>query len=91
MSYAPVDRGVAVLGLADKLNSTGAVTAKGWSAADVYSVSLRDGGEFIAWSERPPRAVEAAGRAVRFRHDAGTGRLSATIPAGGPVTVTLRW
>jgi len=28
---------------------------------------------------------------VAFRHEAGSGRLSATLPAGGPVTVTLRW
>jgi len=91
VSFAPVDRGVAILGLADKLNSTGAIAAKGWSAPGAYTVSLRDGGEFIAWTERPPTAVEAGGRAVAFRHEAGSGRLSATLPAGGPVTVTLRW
>jgi raffinose synthase len=91
VSYAPVDRGVAILGLADKLNSTGAIAAKGWSAPDVYTVALRDGGEFIAWTERPPQAVEAGGRAVVFHHEAGSGRLSAALPAGGPVTVTLRW
>jgi raffinose synthase len=91
VSYAPVDRGVAVLGLADKLNSTGAITTKGWNADGTFAVTLRDGGEFTAWTERPPRALEAEGRAVAFRHDAATGRLSATLPATGPKTVLLRW
>ncbi len=31
VSFAPVDQGVAVLGLADKLNSTGAVMKKAWT------------------------------------------------------------
>ena len=91
VSFAPVDRGVAVLGLADKLNSTGAITTKGWNADGTYTVTLRDGGEFTAWTERPPRAVETDGHAIAFRHDAATGRLSATLPATGPKTVLLRW
>ena len=91
VSYAPVDRGVAVLGLADKFNSTGAIAAKRWNADGTYTVSLRDGGAFLAWTERPPRAVEANGVAVAFKHDAAQGRLSATLPATGPVTLVLRW
>lgn len=91
VSYAPVDRGVAVLGLADKFNSTGAIAAKRWNADGTYTVSLRDGGAFLAWTERPPRAVEANGVAVAFQHDAAQGRLSATLPATGPVTLVLRW
>ena len=91
VSYAPVDRGVAVLGLADKFNSTGAIAAKRWNADGTYTVSLRDGGAFLAWTERPPRAVEANGVAVAFKHDATQGRLSATLPATGPVTLVLRW
>jgi raffinose synthase len=91
VSFAPVDHGVAVLGLADKFNSTGAITARSWNADGTYTVTLRDGGEFIAWTEKPPRAVEADGQAVAFRHDAATGRLSATMPATGPKTVLLRW
>ena len=91
VSYAPVDRGVAVLGLADKFNSTGAIAAKRWNADGTYTVSLRDGGAFLAWTERPPRAVEANGVAVAFKHAAAQGRLSATLPATGPVTLVLRW
>jgi raffinose synthase len=91
VSFAPVDRGVAALGLADKFNSTGAVTTKGWNKDGSYSVALRDGGEFIAWTEKPPRAVVANGKPVAFKHDAVSGRLSATLPAAGKQTLSLRW
>ena len=91
ISFAPLDRGVAALGLADKYNSTGAVMTKGWNKDGSYSVMLRDGGEFVAWTEKPPRLVECGGKSVSFRHDAASGRLSATLPAGGKQTVTLRW
>ena len=91
VSFAPVDRGVAVLGLADKLNSTGAVTKKDWSTDGAYNVTLRDGGDFIAWTEKPPRSVETDGKTVDFKHDAASGRLSVALPATGPQTITLRW
>ena len=91
VSFAPVDKGVAVLGLADKYNSTGAVMAKGWNKNGSYSVTLRDGGEFVAWAEKPPSGVEAGGKPVAFKHEAVSGRLSATLPAAGKQTVILRW
>jgi hypothetical protein len=73
--------------------------AKGWNKDGSYSVTLRDGGEFIAWTEKPPRSVEADGKPVAFRHlglvvlkqEAASGRLSATLPAAGKQTVVLRW
>ena len=91
VSFAPVDRGVAVLGLADKLNGTGAVIKKVWTDDGAYNISLRDGGDFVAWTEKPPRTVEAGGKAVDFKHDAAGGRLSVALPATGPQTVTIRW
>jgi len=91
VSFAPVDHDMAVLGLADKLNSTGAVVKKVWTADGACIVTLRDGGEFIAWSERPPRAVQSDGKTVDFKHDATSGLLSVTLPATGPQTVTLHW
>jgi len=91
VSFAPADRGVAVLGLADKLNSTGAVTAKRWNPDGSLTVSLRDGGTFLAWAGRRPQTAEAAGTVVPFEHDAASGRLTANVPAGKPIAVTLRW
>ena len=91
VSFAPVDRGVAVLGLADKFNSTGAVMDKNWNRDGSLKVKLRDGGAFLAWTEKPPREVTANGKSAEFRHDAATGRLSAELPLGGQTTVLLRW
>ena len=92
VSFAPVDRGVAVLGLADKLNSTGAVTEKGWADESTYKATLRDGGEFVAWTDKPLiRSVESNGKAVEFKYDGASGRLSAAIPATGPQSLTIHW
>jgi raffinose synthase len=91
VSYAPVDHGVAALGLADKFNSTGAIMAKGWHVDGAYAITLRDGGEVVVWTEKPPQTVVADDSAVTFTHDAATGRLSFTLPATGPKTVLLRW
>jgi raffinose synthase len=91
VSFAPLDRGVAALGLADKLNSTGAVMAKGWNKDGSYSVRLRDGGEFVAWTEKPPGLVECDGKPVASKHEATSGRLSVRLPAVGKQTLTLRW
>ena len=91
VSYAPVDHGVALLGLADKFNSTGAIMAKGWHVDGTYAITLRDGGEVAVWTEKPPSAVTEDDNAVAFLHDAATGRLSFTLPATGPKTVLLHW
>jgi raffinose synthase len=91
VSFAPVDHGVAALGLADKFNSTGAVMTKKWNKDGSYSVALRDGGEFVAWAQAPPQAVECEGKPVTFKHEAASGRLLATLPATGKQTLTLRW
>jgi raffinose synthase len=86
-----VDRGVAVLGLADKYNSTGAVIGKKWYRNGSLKVKLCDGGAFVAWTEKPPREVTANGKRAEFSHDAATGRLSAALPLGAQTTVVVRW
>jgi raffinose synthase len=92
VSFAPVDRGVAVLGLADKLNSTGAVMKKVWLDAGAFQVTLRDGGDFIVWTDKPLiQSVEANDKAVEYKYDAASGRLSVVIPATGPQIVTIHW
>jgi raffinose synthase len=91
VSFAPLDHGVAVLGLADKLNSCGAVMNKKWNNDGSYTIILRDGGQFVAWTEKPPQVVLCDGNPVAFEHEATSGRLSATLPVSGKQTLTLRW
>lgn len=90
VSLAPVERGLAVLGLACKFNSTGAIAAQRWTDASC-EIDLRDGGRLLAWSDRAPLSVTCRGAVVAFSHDAATGRLEADIPTGGPCSVQLRW
>jgi len=54
-------------------------------------VNLRDGGNFVVWTEKPPASVTVNGKSVAFQHDPATGRLSAAVPVGGKATVLLRW
>jgi raffinose synthase len=91
VSFAPVDRGFAALGLADKFNSTGAIAAKEWTVSGACAVSLRDGGEFVAWAGSRPSKVESGGSAIDFAHDPATGRFSVSLPADGPRTVLISW
>jgi len=94
ISYAPVEPvygGVAVIGLADKFNSTGAVTQKKLNADGSYTIQLRDGGDFLAWSMNPPERVEAGNRSVDFSYDPDTHRLLVALPPVGATTVTLRF
>lgn len=90
ISFAPVERGVAVIGLADKLNSTGAITAKKWGRDGRLTVTLRDGGKFLAWSGKPVEEVFVDGKPIKFHYGTTTGELSAAIPPGGKRIVSLK-
>jgi len=91
ITYASVERGVAVLGLADKFNSSGAVSAKRWSHDGSLAVTLRDGGKFLAWSERAPSELLVNGKPLAFSHDALTGQLAAELPVGGKHELLIKW
>jgi raffinose synthase len=90
ISFVPVERGVAVIGLADKLNSAGAITAKKWHGDGTLTITLRDGGRFLAWSEKPVETVFVDGKPKSFIYDATTGRLSVEVPPGGKRQVSLK-
>jgi raffinose synthase len=88
-TIAPIAGGVAAIGLADKLNSGGAIDSTGWNGKD-YVVALRDGGEFVAYTRRKPRAALVDGSPARFEHDEAFG-VRLRLRASGPQTVTLRF
>lgn len=90
-TIAPVDRGFAPIGLADKLNSAGAISRL-TRHEDHCEVSLRDGGEFVAWAEAAPASIETgSGRPVEFTHDLRDGSLRARVDHLGPHTLIIRW
>ena len=89
VSFAPLERGVAVLGLADKFNSTGAILAKQWHRDGSLTVTLRDGGTFLAYSAKPPKTLLVNGRLTPFAYDAASGKLSVEIQAHGKTFVKI--
>lgn len=64
-SFAEVVRGVAALGLRDKLNGGAALVSAAWSG-DTYELELRDGGSLLVLSEGQPKRVTSAGDDVPF-------------------------
>lgn len=78
---APITDGFAALGLANKLNGGGAVTSSE-REGNVRRVTLRDGGHFVAFSDKTPKALRVDGSPAAFRIDGQ--RLSADVPPGGP-------
>jgi len=91
VSFAPVENGVAVLGLADKFNSTGAVLKKQWHGQNNLTVTLRDGGQFVAWCQHSPKEISAATDMRPFAFDPFTGKLACTVPAGARTQLNLKW
>lgn len=91
VSYAPILRGFAALGLRDKLNSAGAVSALAWESNRQVIVSLRDGGEFLAWSRRRPKTVTVGDHSTAFRYNEKSGRLKVSLPGRGSIAVSISW
>jgi raffinose synthase len=87
-ALVPIRRGLAAVGLADKLNSAGAVVARR-DQAGVSRLTLRDGGDFVAWCARRPRCVTVRGREVAFRFQARTGRLDVHLERPGRQSLVI--
>ncbi|HYE08143.1 MAG TPA: Sip1-related alpha-galactosidase [Planctomycetota bacterium] len=89
VTVVPIADGVAPIGLVDKFNSAGAITAKGPDPRGGYRVALRDGGEFVAWCAARPARVLVDGVAVEPTWNASSNALSLQIAVGGPREVRL--
>lgn len=90
VSFAPIEQGLAVFGLTDKLNSTGAIVSRQWTGS-VCEVLMRDGGPWLAWAQHSPAAMHIDEDPVAFEHDAATGRLQCVLPQGAQCRLRLRW
>jgi raffinose synthase len=91
VTFAPLERGVAVLGLADKFNGGGAIRDRKWNRSGSLTVRLRDGGTFLAWSDQPLRSLTADGKPVTFEHDPDSRRISVEVAVGGERVLVLHW
>ena len=90
VTFAPLQDGVAPVGLGNMLNSGGALVSAGPAPRGGYTVRLRDGGHFLAWCAAPPEVVQVGDVAVPCVYDASTGALSVDLPAAGPCELRLR-
>jgi raffinose synthase len=86
-TFAPLQRGVAVIGLADKLNPGGAVTRVHWQGRGELLVELCDGGDFLAFVAERPRRVLVDG--APLAHEWSRGRLALRLDGAGPHRVLL--
>lgn len=66
-TFVPVERGLAVIGLADKFNSAAAVENLEWPEENRCCFGLKDGGQLLLWCQVSPTKVEASGESLAFR------------------------
>jgi raffinose synthase len=85
-TIVPMVDGFAPFGLADKLNGGGAIMSRR-TRAGTHRIVLRDGGRFLARSERPPLRVLVDGAESEFHYERSELRL--TVPGLGERTVEV--
>jgi len=81
----------AAVGLANMFNSRAAVSAEAWSGHEACTITLRDGGHFVAYARRPPRVLRVGERSIPFTFDGALDRLDADLSARGLVRLTIEW
>jgi len=89
VSFAPVEHGFAALGLSEKYNSTAAIDSRRWRGTNQIIIVVRDGGRFLAWSEREPCTVNVQNAQVNFEYNPVSGRLEFQIGGAGMTTITV--
>ncbi len=89
-TIVPVMNGVALIGLADKLNSAGAVSGR-IDQAGACEAGIRDGGTFVAWCAKRPGSISVDGREPSFEYDAKTGLLTVTLSGIGACRLAVKY
>lgn len=88
-TLAPMEEGLGVVGLADKYNSGGTIAEAPRRVSGGVAFELLDGGRLVLAAERRPRALEFEGAELPFDFDVSTGKVTASVPAAGSVTVRM--
>jgi raffinose synthase len=91
VTFVPIQRDFAAIGLANMLNSHAAVRELVWTDERTVTVTLADGGLFVAYSAKRPTAVEAAHAPMAFDYDATTRALRVALPSQGRLTLSVRF
>ncbi len=91
VSFSPIARGFAPVGLTDKFNSTGAILSRNRSEAGGCRIRLRDGGHFLAWCESKPELVTWNAQPAEHWLEADTCRLEVSVPFSGEGDLHVQW
>lgn len=90
-TFIPIDEGFAAVGLVDMFNSRAAVSEEIRRGDESCAITLRDGGRFVAYAARHPRAVRVDERSVPFTFDAARGRLDTYVDQRGRSQLAIAW
>jgi raffinose synthase len=88
-SFVPIERDFAAVGLANLSNSHGAVRSITWRDERAVTVTLADGGLFVAYSGKRPTLVESSGVELGFEYDAKSGALRVALPIRGRLDIRV--
>jgi len=85
-TFTAVNNGHAILGLADKFNSGGAVTSLRHGKKQT-SFRLRDAGILVMYSAEKPSSIRLENKPLAMQYNKKTGKVTVTVPAQGSLTV----
>ena len=89
VTVSPIHEGVALFGLIDKYNGSRALESVRWITAKELELKLADGGRIGWWSEKGAAHAFFDGAPVSVSAKGALNSLE--VPAGAPVTLTLRF
>ena len=91
VTIAPVDKGFAPIGLADKFNSAGALSAIRWISDTRCEITLKDAGRFLAYSEKRPVSAQINDVDGTFEWNDANGALRINLTFAGINRVQVTW
>lgn len=90
-TFVPIEHGFAAIGLADKMNSAGAVITMDQQQEQRCELQLRDAGLFLAYAETAPRKVLVDNQPKSFEYDVAAKRLEIPIASSGRPRLVIEW
>lgn len=88
VSYTPIQRGFAPIGLMDKFNHAAAIVD--WVDHEhKQEVRMKDGGTILMYSEAIPLAVTVNGCETAFSYEGEVGLLQISAPTGGQIVIEV--
>lgn len=90
MTLAPIEQGVAIIGLTNKLNSSAALISTQWLNSRSLQIKLHDGGYLTFYSERAPEQILVNSTPVAFTQSTSN-TWHIDIPVQAEPTVILQF